>query len=275
VAVEVFSDNAQTTINQVNGIGAADLTMVVASNTGFPTLNAAQPSPQYRVLVDSEEMIVTLQSGTTWTIVRGDGTPATTPAAHANGATVTHILNRNSIYNAFLTKVDEAILSAPVASVTFPFAVSAIPTTGRNLWLVYYARGDTAAVNVNLMVQLNADTGTNYDYETVFGSGAGLTAAETLGATSLQVAIISAASATTNYFGSGKMEFINFIGATGYKTINTYGGWSESNASGAGARISQSFGKWRTVGAALTSIKVFPSAGNLIAGSTFSLYEGS
>lgn len=79
---EKYSNSAQTTLNGTITSGAT--TLVVTSATLFPT------SPRFRILIDSEILLVTAVSGTTFTVTRG--VESTTAAAHTTGATVTHVL---------------------------------------------------------------------------------------------------------------------------------------------------------------------------------------
>ena len=88
MAVEQFSNAPQTTITE-------DLTDVetdvdVASFAGFPA------AAQYRILIESELMLVTAGAGTgTWTVTRG--AEGTANVAHSSGATVTHVLTAGAI----------------------------------------------------------------------------------------------------------------------------------------------------------------------------------
>jgi len=90
VADEQFANGASTTLN--GGINNSVTTLTVASATGFPT------SAQYRIVLDSEIMIVTAGAGTTtWTVTRGAESTAAAP--HTNGAPVTQILTAGSVKN--------------------------------------------------------------------------------------------------------------------------------------------------------------------------------
>ncbi|HWB08628.1 MAG TPA: hypothetical protein VG826_05365 [Pirellulales bacterium] len=83
---EQFSNNAQTTLSAaITSTGATSLT--VASATAFP-------GAQFRILIDSEIMLVTAVSGTTFTVARGQ--EGTTAATHSSGANVAHILTKGS-----------------------------------------------------------------------------------------------------------------------------------------------------------------------------------
>jgi len=66
-------------------------TLTVASATNFPTAG------NFHILIDSEIMVVTVVSGTTFTVTRGQ--EGTTAAAHASGAQVINILTAASLQN--------------------------------------------------------------------------------------------------------------------------------------------------------------------------------
>lgn len=87
MSLEKFANNATTTLNGAISSGASSL--VVSSATAFPT------TPQFRILIDSEILLVTGVSGTTFTVLRGQ--EDTVAAAHNNGATVEHVLSRDAL----------------------------------------------------------------------------------------------------------------------------------------------------------------------------------
>ena len=72
MATEKFANNGQSTLSAaITSTGATTLT--VTSAVFFPT------SPQFRIIIDSEIMIVTGVAGTTFTVLRGqEGTSAAT-----------------------------------------------------------------------------------------------------------------------------------------------------------------------------------------------------
>lgn len=84
MAVEKFANAAQTTINQIGGISPISTNLNVLNASQFPG------SPQFRIRIDDELMLVTFVVGNLWTVTRGqEGTAA---APHAHGAVVTHVL---------------------------------------------------------------------------------------------------------------------------------------------------------------------------------------
>jgi len=109
MAVEQFSNAPQTTITE-------DLTDVetdvdVASFAGFPG------AAQYRILIESELMLVTAGAGTgTWTVTRG--VEGTANVAHGSGATVTHVLTAGAIAQKRADDVATGVYSAiPAAAI--------------------------------------------------------------------------------------------------------------------------------------------------------------
>lgn len=85
--MEQFANNASTTLNGTITSGSATLVVTVA--TAFPS------SPNFRILVDSEIMLVTAVAGTTFTISRAQENTAA--AAHTTGTAVTHIFTAGAI----------------------------------------------------------------------------------------------------------------------------------------------------------------------------------
>jgi hypothetical protein len=87
VAVEQYANKAASTLS--GAISATDATLTVASASSFPTTGT------FRIIVDSEIMIVTAVSGATFTVTRG--AESTTAAVHSDGAAVTHVGTAASI----------------------------------------------------------------------------------------------------------------------------------------------------------------------------------
>lgn len=82
MGLEQFANNASSTLN--GGINNLVTSLIVQSAVLFPTQG------QFRILIDSELMLVTAVAGTTFTVTRGaEGTSA---VSHSNGVPVTHIL---------------------------------------------------------------------------------------------------------------------------------------------------------------------------------------
>jgi hypothetical protein len=94
MAVELFSNSAQTTLN--GNINSGVTSLAVVSATAFPSTG------NFRILIDSELMLVTGVSGATFTVTRAiEGTSA---ASHNSGSTVTEVLTNGSFTQAMLDR---------------------------------------------------------------------------------------------------------------------------------------------------------------------------
>lgn len=87
MATEKLANNAGSTL--ASSISNSATSLSVASAAGFPT------SGNFRILIESEILLVTAVSGTTFTVTRGqEGTSA---ASHSSGVDVDHILTKGAL----------------------------------------------------------------------------------------------------------------------------------------------------------------------------------
>ena len=87
MASEKYNNLASSTLS--GGITDVATSLVVASAASFPV------SGDFRIIIDSEIMIVTAVAGTTFTVTRG--TESTTNVAHLDTAPITHVVTAASI----------------------------------------------------------------------------------------------------------------------------------------------------------------------------------
>ncbi len=147
---------------------------------------------------------------------------------------------------------------------------SAIPATYNNLSITCTARGDTSALIIDLDMQFNADAAGNYNYNYLKGTAGAASNNGTTGASFIFAGDISAATALASAPGIVNIQIPGY--ATAFlKTV--VGLNSDLNANGiTGAReLFVPSGMWNNT-AAITSIKLFPSAGAFTAASTCQLY---
>ena len=139
------------------------------------------------------------------------------------------------------------------AGITF----SSIPSTYTDLILIYDITQGTAA---GIGAQVNGDTGTNYSYTQVYGTGS--SALSNKGTSTDYLSIGYTDSTTVRSI--GQVHFMNYSNTTTNKTVISR---ASSNFL-AGAQVNL----WRST-AAINSIKVYiPGPYNLNAGSVFTLY---
>lgn len=114
-------------------------------------------------------------------------------------------------------------------------------------------------------MQFNSDTGSNYSWHVLYGTGASALAAG--GGSNSFMYASNIASATSNFTG-GVIDILDYASTSKYKTMRTLGGY-DANGSGEIALFS---GLWQST-SALTSIKLYPnSSGTYSQYSHFALY---
>lgn len=154
------------------------------------------------------------------------------------------------------SQIATTTLGSAAASYTF----SNIPQTYTNLVLVTNAQ--TTTNQDALRAQFNSDTATNYSYTQLYAVSG--TASSNRSSTQSGVRLTNGSPNSGSEFGIGTIHIPNYNNVTTYKSILS------RNAS---SYISSAFGGlWRST-AAISSIKIYPeSGGNILSGSTFTLY---
>lgn len=198
--------------------------------------------------------------------VTGPGSSTNLDCVQFNGTTGKVIADAGVACGAgAVTKIACTTTAGSAANVTF----SSIPGTYTSLEVLYNGRGDTAANDTGVNLQVNADTGTNYDYQAAFFNNAISTTYESGSAqTNIDLPHIPAASSTAGWAGTGTVFITNYAGTTFMKQLSANGGYESA---GNGNRTMISWGMWKST-SAITSLKFFPGAGNFVNGSSFCLY---
>lgn len=143
-STEQFANNAITTLS--SGITNIASSLTVVSALLFPTL------PQFRILVDTEVMLVTGVSGNVFTVSRG--IENTVQTSHNSGATVTSILTSGALTQ---FKTDIITSLAPINSRYTP-----ADTNTSILWTLNEVTGATSFANTGTSGTLNLiSSGTN------------------------------------------------------------------------------------------------------------------
>ena len=157
-----------------------------------------------------------------------------------------------------MAKTYEPIQSTTLGSAAASVTLSSIPGTFTDLVLVM--SGYTSINDRAIKAQVNGDTGANYSHTNVLGYSGGAISQRNSSATFWYIANnwVSSANCTT------VAHFMSYANTNVYKTTLS----AEASAASVACRV---VGLWRST-AAITSITLFPSTGNFVAGSTFSLY---
>jgi len=146
-------------------------------------------------------------------------------------------------------------LGSASATVTF----SSIPGTYTDLIII--VQGKTTTGNANVQLRFNSDTGSNYNYLGLGGSGGAAVSARASDTTLIQ----------TEYYGyfdqslgDRIIHIMNYANTNTYKTVLGRGNNSNNGTSAI-------VGVWRST-SAITSATVIDGNSTFVSGSTFTLY---
>ena len=160
--------------------------------------------------------------------------------------------------------LEKVTVGASVSSVTF----NNIPQTGyTDLVIKASGRSNLAAIYGSGELQFNSDTGSNYKWLRVGGSGSGSAGSDSASSTTSIIYEFVGNNSTANTFANAEIYIPNYTGATQKSvSIDSVG---ENNATTAYATLAS--GLWTNT-SAITSIKLFSSGNTILQYSTFSLY---
>jgi len=144
---------------------------------------------------------------------------------------------------------------------------TSIPSTYTHLQVRMLQRSDYAGTFVGTAIRLNSDTGSNYSFHVLTGDGSSASAGGYASMSDIDGASFSAASITSGVFGVGILDILDYANTNKYKTTRMLGG---VDANGSGATNFWS-GSWRNT-AAVSTIRIYPGAGNYTQYSSFALY---
>jgi hypothetical protein len=154
--------------------------------------------------------------------------------------------------------------SGGASTVTF----SSIPSTYKHLQIRSISRGLTTGTSgVDLYLTLNSDT-TNYNGHQLYGDGTSAAASTTgAGTSNMYFGWIPRAGVTASAYGVYVTDLLDYQNTSKNKTVRSLGGW---DGNGSGFAIYRS-GLWQST-AAVSSIQISASVGNIAQYSQFALY---
>jgi len=153
-------------------------------------------------------------------------------------------------------KIATNTLTTTTASVTF----SSISGSYTDLVLIFNGGVDTSTGG--LRMELNSDTGSNYSQTHLAGDGSAANSARNSNVTQARI--------SSDFSMSNNLNYNSITSLNNYSNSTTYKTWlSRNNLASVGTEAV--IGLWRNT-AAITSIKLVPSANSFASGSTFTLY---
>ncbi len=172
--------------------------------------------------------------------------------------------NYPRITTAYESIATTTVGSGGSSSITF----SSIPSTYTHLQIRCIARTNRASSGDYIAGTFNSDSGSNYSYHILYGTGAAVGAASGTSTSSLDIERIAGNSASANVFGAVIIDILDYKNTNKYKTIKSLGAY-DSNGSGEIQLISNN---WRNTNA-ITSINLVPGIGtSFLQYSSFALY---
>jgi hypothetical protein len=125
----------------------------------------------------------------------------------------------------------------------------------------------THSANGPITIRFNGDTGSNYSYTRLYGSGSAASSDRFTNASSIDFGFMPGTNSTSGIFGISTLHLQNYANTTTNKTSlvrwNTEGSVTAYTAAVVGL--------WRNT-AAITSMSIAYTTGNILTGSTFTLY---
>jgi hypothetical protein len=147
-------------------------------------------------------------------------------------------------------------------SSTASYTFSSIPQTYTDLKLICSVSSSSGNA---MLVRLNGVTGTSYSQTRILGTGSAASSATTGNLTRWAS---DAVATTSSVFGVCTIDFLNYANTTNYKTAL----FRDNDNLYVAASVKLFRGSTGSSTEAISSILLYPDAGNWTAGSTFTLY---
>ena len=158
-----------------------------------------------------------------------------------------------------MTSTYEKIATTTLGTATATVTFSTI--SGAYTDLIIIVQGTTTTGNANIGLQFNSDTGSNYSFTGLGGSGGAAVSTRSTNATNIQTEYYGYFDQT---IGNRIIHIMNYANTTTYKTVVGRGNNSNNGTSAI-------VGVWRST-SAITSATVLDGNSTFTSGSTFTLY---
>jgi hypothetical protein len=201
------------------------------------------------------------QTAYTFTVTATNASGTSSPSAASSSITTPVAFTPDSGYDSLAN----VTLSATASSITF----SGIPSGYKHLQIRISAQTNRASGLSDCQIQLNGDTGSNYSWHSLVGSGS---AASASAGTSTAFMVLGSNSipssgSQANIYNGLVIDVLDYANTNKYKTLRGLGG-DDANGSG---YVSLNSGSWRNT-SAITSIVIYPDTGSMNTYSSFALY---
>lgn len=164
--------------------------------------------------------------------------------------------------------IQNVVLSSSQASIQF----SPVASTYNNLMLKWHARTTSGNASDNMQMQINGDTGNNYDWQILAGLNTTVSTTPGMGDSKLVIGTCVGGTGTAHYFSNGQLEILGWSQASATHIITYTGTWYVCWSNSAATSQVGTCGGLYTPSSAATSLSLAPASGSFAAGSVFSLY---
>ena len=159
--------------------------------------------------------------------------------------------------------IAQTTLTGTSTSETLNVGTPSLPFTHRHLVFRWNAQSDNDNTTISLFLQLNGDTGANYNVQRIVGAGSSDTASRGTGATSFNHLCFPGDATSSSAFGGGELLIPDAFSTRTHKSMIATCAAVEDN-------LRLVTGRWANTDA-ITSVTVLPQLGNFVAGSFFEL----
>lgn len=158
------------------------------------------------------------------------------------------------------------IATTTLGSAQTSYTFSSISGSYTDLVLVYQTRASSQNVYIDVVCQVNGDTGTNYSFTYMSGDGGTALKAK---ATNVNRMIVDVNGAPWNaYWAAGRLNFLNYSNTATYKSVIS----RTDNPGGTSGGTDFVINMWRST-SAINSIKIYLDGGySMDTGTVLSLY---
>jgi hypothetical protein len=205
----------------------------------------------------------------TFTVTATNASGTSSPSAASSSVTTPAAFTPESGYDSLAVV---SVGAGGLSSVTF----TGVPSGYKHLQLRIFAQTNRATYGTdNVSLQVNGDTGANYIYHYLRGSGSAATAAASSTSETSIIELLSqgAGTTTSGVFGTGIVDILDYGSSAKNKTIRSLNGSDLNGAySGSYGYVSLVSGLWRNT-APITSLTLAPVSGSAFTQySSFALY---
>lgn len=146
---------------------------------------------------------------------------------------------------------------------------TSIPSTYTHLQIrcIHRSTATSAGAFYAIKYQMNNDTGSNYTYHYIVGTGSAANAYAGTSQTDGWAGVCTSDGITASVYSAGVIDILDYANTNKYKTMRVLNG---TDANGTGEAFFMS-SLWMST-SAITSIKLYPNAGNWKQYSHFALY---